>query len=221
MDSIEQNFEKTEYLANYPLLYHLVLLHCLKERPAFLCDIPELYLRMIMNASYTLEETIEEFKSVLQIIKLRPNFWTPDSMSTLAFGSMNEISRYFYLRSFLEDVQKEKPEAKLAVFLRIDRFFAFEKYYQVEDLEHNWVQAFNVPFKRNNSETDEVLIEKHALFDVMFDTNLWGKEHVKNPFPYISEDFFSLKEEDIKEIKKKFYVNYKKYEKIKEEFLKM
>lgn len=219
MDSVEENFEKTEYLANYPLIYHVLLLHCLKERPAFLCEVPEVYLRMIMSASYSLEQTVEEFKYVLQTIKQKPDIWTPDAMSTLAFGAMNEISRFFYLQSFIHEIHKEKPDAKIALFLRMDRLFAFEKYFHVEDLQHSWEQAFNVPLK-NPKETDEVLIEKHALLDVMFDTNLWGKEHVKNPFPYLSEDFSSLKDEDVKELKKKFYVNYKKYEKIKTEFLK-
>ena len=73
---------------------------------------------------------------------------------------------------------------------------------------------------KNLNEPDEKLIEKHALLEIMFETRLWNQEYIGNPFPYISENFHSLKEEDAKELGKKFYISYKKYEKIKNEFLK-
>lgn len=220
---IENHIEKTDFLTNYHSFFLILLTHCILNRPMYLCDIPEMYLRMIISYNFSLQETIGEFRNALQIIKSSNDFLNENSMQSLVFRSLIENSRFFYIRSLINEILKENPKAKFSLILRMDRFFSFQKYYEVSDLEHTWEAAFDVPKRPpiEKGETDEELIEKHALLDVMLQTNLWGREYVKNPFPYISEDFETLNESDVKDLKKKFYVNFQKYEKIKQEFLKI
>lgn len=37
-------------------------------------------------------------------------------------------------------------------------------------------------------ETDEQLVEKQAILEVLLNTRTWGRPFISNPFPYISED---------------------------------
>ena len=57
-----------------------------------------------------------------------------------------------------------------------------------------------------------MLIEKHAILDVLMDTRVWGEKYVTNPFPYIEEDFTKLKPETLKHYKQHFFINLKKYQ---------
>lgn len=74
----------------------------------------------------------------------------------------------------------------------------------------NFTQATKIP-KRPENETDEMLIEKQALLDVLLDTRLWGEKYITNPFPYIEEDLTRIGLEDLKHFKKTFYINLRKY----------
>lgn len=57
-----------------------------------------------------------------------------------------------------------------------------------------------------------MLIEKQAIFEVLLDTRVWGDKYITNPFPYIEEDITKISDEKLKEYKKHFYINLKKYQ---------
>lgn len=63
-----------------------------------------------------------------------------------------------------------------------------------------------------------MLIEKQALFEVLLDSRVWGKE-LSNPFPYIEEDITKISEKDLKYFKKTFFVNLKKYQAFRDKFI--
>ena len=214
-----ENFEMDDYLTNYEAFLHITFLKCLEQKPTYFVDIPELYLRTMMGYSFPLEKLIADYKNILKNAKNNKEITDLRVFTEIHYAPMNEIARFFYLKCFLTELMKKEKNQKINVFLRMDRFLNFQKYAEIDDLEYSWRKAFNVPIK-SQQEPDEVMIEKHALMDVMFETNLWNKPYVGNPFPYISEEYQKLKEEDVKEVKKRFFVNFKKYEKIKEEFLK-
>lgn len=44
----------------------------------------------------------------------------------------------------------------------------------------------------NNVDNDEILLEKHAILDVLFADKLWEKPYVNNPFPYMQENYPEL-----------------------------
>ena len=74
----------------------------------------------------------------------------------------------------------------------------------------NFSQATAIPSRILN-ESDEMLIEKQAIIDVLLDTRCWGEKYVTNPFPYIESDITKIPEEDLKHFKRHFYINLKKY----------
>ena len=75
----------------------------------------------------------------------------------------------------------------------------------------NFQQATKIP-KRIENETNEMLIEKQAILDVLLDTRLWGDKYITNPFPYIEKDITKIQADDLKHYKKHFYVNLRKYQ---------
>ena len=44
--------------------------------------------------------------------------------------------------------------------------------------------------------------------DVLLETKSWGERYLANPFPYLTDDITKVKEEELKLMKKCFYLNY-------------
>lgn len=62
------------------------------------------------------------------------------------------------------------------------------KHYWVDPpLGINYSEATRIP-PRRPGETDENLIEKHALLDVLLETHTWAEPYLSNPFPYVIGD---------------------------------
>jgi len=79
----------------------------------------------------------------------------------------------------------------------------------------NFTQASTIP-NRIPNETDEVLIEKQAIFDVLLQTRIWADKYITNPFPYLEPDITKISKEQLDYYKKTFYINMKKYENFKD-----
>ena len=85
-----------------------------------------------------------------------------------------------------------------------------QNYWQPPPYGVNFTQATRIP-KRIENETDEMLIEKQAIFEVLLDTRVWGDKYITNPFSYIEKDITAMKPEDLKHFKKHFYIQLRKY----------
>ena len=55
------------------------------------------------------------------------------------------------------------------------------------------------------------MIEKHALLESIFRTNLWTKPFVNNMFPYIKEDYLSLQPEEQNTLKERYLHHLNRY----------
>lgn len=64
---------------------------------------------------------------------------------------------------------------------------------------------------KNTQDTDEILLEKHALLDVLFADKLWDKPYIRNPFPYLQEDYTTMKPSDRSNIAQAYAVNVRQY----------
>ena len=72
--------------------------------------------------------------------------------------------------------------------------------------------------KNNYEELAEDKIEKQAMMEALFDTQLWSEPYVRNPFIYVTDndsDFSGEKGILLKDhFKKVFYINYMKYKNV-------
>ena len=90
-------------------------------------------------------------------------------------------------------------------------------------IQRNWVpppyginmtEAQRVP-ARVEGESNEQLIEKHALLDSLLEDQVWGREWVANPFSYLTEDITKLGREELRGMLNTYRFNYRKYEEFK------
>lgn len=67
----------------------------------------------------------------------------------------------------------------------------------------------------DKDEMAEYKIEKQAMLEVLFGTQCWGEEYVKNPYIYVTDlesDFQGEQGIHLRDhFKKVFYLNYQKY----------
>ena len=77
------------------------------------------------------------------------------------------------------------------VFVGNPHWVPIQNYWQPPPYGVNYTQACTIP-PRIQNETNEMLIEKQAILDVLLDTRAWGEKYVTNPFPYIEEDITKI-----------------------------
>lgn len=76
-------------------------------------------------------------------------------------------------------------------FVGTPHFRPIQNYWQPPPNGVNFSQATKIP-KRLENETDEMLIEKQAILEVLLDTRTWGDKYITNPFPYIEKDITKI-----------------------------
>ena len=81
----------------------------------------------------------------------------------------------------------------------------------------NFTRATSVSDRRGK-ESDEQVIEKHALLDVLLETRPWGKPFINNPFPYLVDDITLVPEGDLGNMVNCFRFHYEKYLRFKKAF---
>lgn len=185
------------------------------KQKVILGDMPEILLRQILGNSLTLEDAKDVFKYVLdQISKAR----IPITMETATlqyFSHIFMMPRDLYMTALMKEVMKAANS--MAAFVGNPHFTPIQRYWVPPPHGINMTQATKIP-ERIKNETNEMLIEKQALFEVLLDSRTWGKE-LANPFPYIEPDITKISEEDLTYYKKTFYVNLKKYQSFRDKFI--
>jgi hypothetical protein len=84
----------------------------------------------------------------------------------------------------------------------------------------NLTEATRVP-DRMEGESDEDLIEKQAIMDVLLESRVWAKRYLSNPFPYLIDDITKVEEKDTNHMKALFKKHYTKYKLFKEKETKL
>jgi hypothetical protein len=218
--SLLQNVFPNESFSGYEFLINLLFLKSLNlNEEIYLSQIPSLYHRMLLGTLVNLSDLQEIFKLILSTCK---ETQANDNFLTISNAIMSPLSHFpndVYLKVLLDEISRNNPEKEIDVFVQSVYFHPFKKYYEASKQSlFEWKDAFVLP-PIPETESDEAMIEKHALLDLLYGTKIWESGYVYNPFPYLREDYEELKEEDKNELKKIFYSNYKKYENIREGFI--
>lgn len=95
-------------------------------------------------------------------------------------------------------------------YVEMAQWTPIQRYWQPAPYGINYTEATRIP-DRLRGETDEMLIEKQALLDVMLQSRAWGESHVVNPFPYLIPDVTQLDATQLKGMKDCFRQNLIKY----------
>lgn len=178
-------------------------------------DMPDILLRQIIGNSLSLEDAKDIFKYVLdQISKAR----IPITMETATlqyFSHIFLLPKDLYMTALLKETLKAVNN--LIAFVGNPHFTPLQRYWIPPPHGVNFTQATKIPDRIKN-ETNEMLIEKQAIFEVLLDSRVWGR-NIPNPFPYIEEDITKIPEQDLKHFKKTFFVNLKKYQAFRDKYI--
>lgn len=90
------------------------------------------------------------------------------------------------------------------------QYMPIQHYWQPAPYGINFTEATTIP-TRIRGETDQQLIEKQALLDVLFNTRVWGQKHIANPFPYLFNDVTKVDQQVLQDMKMCFRNNLIKY----------
>lgn len=217
-ESLLESVFPNKNFKGYEFLINLLFLKSLNQEEVYLSQMPALYHRMLMGTSVSLSDLQEIFKLILSTCK---EIQAMNKFLTISKAILSPITHFpndVYLKVLLDEIKKNYPQREIDIFVQSPFYQPFQKYYEAsKQNSFEWKDAFTLP-SSPELESDEVMIEKHALLDLLNGTKIWDLAYISNPFPYLREDYEKLKEEDKKELKKIFYANYKKYENIMESF---
>lgn len=194
------------------------------KHKVMLGDMPEVLLRQILGNTLTIRQTRDIFKMVLSKIEDLANVKDPiltektietesEKSSLMRRITLDMFSHIFlapkdlYMTAILKEAAK--PAISTVAFVGHPHFIPMTKYWTPPPHGINFSQATKIPDRLEN-ETNEELIEKQVIFEMLLGTRLWAEKYVFNPFPYIESDITKIINLD--ELKKTFYINLKKYE---------
>ena len=211
--SISENIVGTNY-SPYNLINQALYESLMGKHKVLLGEMPEILYRQILANGLTLEELKDIFKFVASCLE---KLEVPISFREAAINFMPHIfqsPKDLYLTAML----KEALQACTSInaFVGSHHIFPVKSYWIPPPNGINFSEATRIP-EKITGETDEDLIEKHALLDSLLETRPWGAKYIHNPFPYITEDITKLNDSQISNYIKCFKFYYSKYEKFKKE----
>ena len=149
------------------------------------------------------------FKSVLAQIERHNGNLPIRELTFFYFSHIFQFPKDFYMTGVLNQVMKE-----------VDSVIAFVGSPHFEPIQNLWEEQISfknvleVP-NRIVGETDNDLIEKQAIFDVLMESRLWSESYIVNPFMYLEKDAAKFTQEDYEKNKTQFKKSLDKYEKQK------
>jgi len=104
---------------------------------------------------------------------------------------------------------KESFQAATSIvaFVGLNSFVPIKEYWEGAPYGINFTEATRIP-DRIRGESDEDLIEKHAMMDALLEKRAWGERYIVNAFPYLTNDITSVNEQDLAAMKKCFKFHY-------------
>ena len=125
-----------------------------------------------------------------------------EDVTLMYFPHIFLMPRDLYLTAMLKEAFPAANQT--AAFVGAPHYLPIQRYWVGPPAGMNYTQATYVP-PRIPNETDEMLVEKQALFDLMLDTKVWGQKYLVNPFPYLCDSIEDLTAKDREYFKKHFH----------------
>lgn len=186
------------------------------KQKILLGDMPEILLRQILGNTISLLEARDIFKSVLKYIKDSEGQLDIQTATYLMYSHVFLAPKDIYMAAMLKNILKACYS--VLAFVGSPHYVPIQKYWIPPPEGINFTTATTIP-KRIMNETDEDLIEKQAIFEVMLNTRVWADKYITNPFPYIEADITMIEQTDLEHFKKTFFVNLKKYEAFRDKIM--
>lgn len=198
----------------YNLINQALYESLMGKHKVLLSEMPEILYRQILANGLSLDELKDIYKFIASCVE---KLEEPISFREAAYNFMPHIfqsPRDLYLTALL----KEALQACTSItgFVGGHHIYPIKSYWVPPPNGINFSEATRIPDRISN-ETDEDLIEKHALLDSLLEKRPWGAKYIHNPFPYLTDDITRVGDAQISNFIKCFGFYYSKYEKFKKE----
>jgi hypothetical protein len=197
--------------SKYLYLNNLVFLALMGKSRVILGDMPEPLLRMQLGNTVPIQTVREIYEFVTS--KMAQHYAehpdlpvTMEEVTLQYFPHIFQMPRDLYVTALLKEAFPSAMQT--AAFVGAAHYVPLQRYWVGPPAGINYTQATQVPPKIA-TETEEDLIEKQALFDLLLDSKVWGQTYLTNPFPYLCESVTELS--DFKYYKAYFAKMHRKY----------
>ena len=184
------------------------------KHKVMLTEMPEILFRQIIANNLSLDQLKDIFKFAVESTS---QLTTPVSLREAAFNFLPHVfqsPKDLYMTALL----KESFQAATCIV-------GFVGKHHVDPVRRSWIppphginltEATRIP-ERDFRETNEEILEKHALLDSLLEKRPWGQSYIHNPFPYLFEDITKESETGVSKLVETFRFYYQKYELFKKE----
>lgn len=216
------NAIKTHIMGNswskYFYLNNLIFLALMGKSRVVLGDMPEPLLRMQLGNTIPIQVVREIYDFITsqaaEHYSKHPDLpVTMEELTLQYFPHIFQMPRDLYVTALLKEVFPSAMQT--AAFVGAAHYVPTQRYWVGPPAGVNYTQATQIPPKII-AETEEDLIEKQALFDLLLDTKVWGQKYLTNPFPYLCESVTDIPESHFKYYKGYFSKMHRKYTALRE-----
>ena len=210
-------WSKYHYINN---ILHLALMG---KSKVVLGDMPEPLCRMQLGNTIPLDTVRDIFNFVTEKMnehyRENPNVLvTMEEMTLMYFPHIFLMPKDLYLTAMLKEAFPAANQT--AAFVGAPHYIPMQRYWVGPPAGINYTQATYVPPKIPN-ETEEMLVEKQALFDLLLDTKVWSAKYLTNPFMYMTESIEDMSDKDREYFKDYFKKAIQSYSKLRDEKLQL
>lgn len=193
-------------LLHFNELINIMLLQTLENRKVYLSDIPINYYKILLAESLDLKLLDEMFNETMKAMKqygLQKDIF---NMFSMIYGHVIQIPRDIHLYGVLNNIKKTQPDQEITIYVEMQHFDSFQKYFQIKRKETN-----NESFLGVKGKYEIDMVEKIAILDIMLETKGTQETKVK------MMDFLktNIKEKRIQEL---YDITFEKYSEIRNTF---
>ena len=211
IESITNNVLGNQF-SSYNVINQALYQSLMGKHKVLLTEIPEILYRQIIASGLKLSELRDIFRFVSdQLSKLQKPFSYKE-------GAVNFLPHIFQAPKdlYMTAILKESFQAATSIVSLVGSEHAvpIKRAWIPPPNGINFTEATRVS-ERIEGETDEDLIEKHALLDSLLESRPWGRSFISNPFPYLFEDITKIFPSTLTNYVNCFRFHYAKYEEFK------
>ena len=184
----------------------------LSTLPVILCDLPEVLLRTMVGNTVSIAEAREMFHHIVSDLKshysTHHTFRTTEESFSSHYPHIASPFTDRYLSALIS--ASSHRYTNIGIWLGVHHA---EPVIALSPHPPTLQEAVAVP-GRIPGETDSDLIEKHAILEAIFGTEVWEQPYLSNQFPYLSSE--RLSNVDLHRAKECFADQYARYEAVLE-----
>ncbi|CAD8153918.1 unnamed protein product [Paramecium pentaurelia] len=196
-------------------LFQALYMSVLKGSKVYMIGLSQIYQRIYIGIIMQLPDVQEMFREFCEESLLNKynnlNYF-------FEFTTMLWIEKAieFYMLYSINRYLKYQEEDEVTVFIDSLHFDPLKSAIQqqknkfVSECDNSYFYEFQYP-SPEKQETDEQMLEKHAIFDCLLEHQIWKEPCISNPFPYLSINYNQMNTLEQKEIQSIFYKYHSKY----------